>query len=117
LKADTRTNSKASSKILYSAEQGIILAEQGILVQEQAVFPGKSEIITGISFSGTHKANNRKKLFNFPIDPPCQFAVNRVEQVAAIPLASTTASGPKRCALQLRRPFSAQPGPPAACRV
>ena len=32
LKADTRANSKASSEIPYSGEQGIISAEQGILV-------------------------------------------------------------------------------------
>jgi hypothetical protein len=53
LHADTRANSKASSKIPYSAEQGIILAEQGILVQEQGIFPGKSEIITGSGFRYT----------------------------------------------------------------
>ena len=47
LKADTRANSKASSEIPYSGEQGIISAEQGILVQEQGIFRVKSEIITG----------------------------------------------------------------------
>ena len=47
LKADTRANSNASSKIPYATEQGIISAEQGILVQEQGIFPVKSEIITG----------------------------------------------------------------------
>ncbi|MGB9396715.1 MAG: hypothetical protein WCB32_18215, partial [Pseudolabrys sp.] len=47
LKANTRADSKACSKIPYTTEQGIISAEQGIPVQEQGIFPVKSEIITG----------------------------------------------------------------------
>jgi hypothetical protein len=47
LEADTRANSKASCKIPYATEQGIISAEQGILVQEQGISPAKTEIIAG----------------------------------------------------------------------
>jgi hypothetical protein len=65
LHADTRANSKASSKIPYSAEQGIISAEQGILVQEQGIFPAKSEIITGSGFrytqGGLHHRYTRRR--------------------------------------------------------
>ena len=45
LKASTRANSKAFSRIPYASEQGIILTEQGILAQEQRILPGKIEII------------------------------------------------------------------------
>jgi hypothetical protein len=48
---------------------------------------------------------------------PCQFIVSRAHRSTAIPPASTTAGGPRRCAPRWRRPSSAQPGPPAACRV
>ena len=41
LKANPRANSKASSKISYATEQGIISAEQGILFQEQGIFAGQ----------------------------------------------------------------------------
>ena len=47
LNADTPANSKASSRIPYVTEQGIISAEQGIFDKEQGILPAKSEIITG----------------------------------------------------------------------
>jgi hypothetical protein len=37
LKAYTRANSNASSRIPYATKQGIISAEQGILAQEQGI--------------------------------------------------------------------------------
>ena len=55
LKADTRANSKASSEIPYSGEQGIISAEQGILVQEQGIFPGQIRNHHRDEVFGTHK--------------------------------------------------------------
>ena len=39
LKADTRADSKAFSKIPYTTEQGIISAEQGIFAREQGILP------------------------------------------------------------------------------
>ena len=54
LNADTRANSKASSRIPYKTEQGIFSAEQGIPIQEQGIFSAKSQIITDEVF-GTHR--------------------------------------------------------------
>jgi len=47
LKANTRANSKAFSRIPCATEQGIISADQGILAQKQGILPVTSEIITG----------------------------------------------------------------------
>jgi hypothetical protein len=47
LKADTRANSEAGSKIPYATEQGIILEEQGNLAQEQGISAAKARIIAG----------------------------------------------------------------------
>ena len=45
LKADTRANSEACSKIPYATEQGIILKEQGNLALEQGI--SAARIIAG----------------------------------------------------------------------
>jgi hypothetical protein len=47
LKAYTRANSKAFSRIPYETEQGIISAKQGIMKQEQGILSAKSKIKTG----------------------------------------------------------------------
>ena len=47
LKANTRANSEACSKIPYSTEQGIFVKEQGNLGQEQGFCLLKTEIVAG----------------------------------------------------------------------
>jgi hypothetical protein len=53
LKANTRANSKAFSRIPCATEQGIISAEQGILAQQQGISPAKIEINAGQGFRYT----------------------------------------------------------------
>jgi hypothetical protein len=45
MKANTRANSKAFSRIPCATEQGIISVEQRILEQQQGISPTKIEII------------------------------------------------------------------------
>jgi hypothetical protein len=59
LKANKRANSKASSQIPYSTEQGIISAEQGILALEQGILPTDPRSPSGEVFVTHNDARQR----------------------------------------------------------